>query len=620
MTQKIITLPKQLANQIAAGEVVERPLSVVKELVENSLDAGASEIRIWLKNGGIDEIIVKDNGRWIAKEDLALALEKYSTSKIKSIEDLYEVMTFGFRWEALASIASVSEFIISSKTEDSVSAKQIIASGWEVMSQSEIGQETGTHIAVEKLFFNTPARLSYLKKPRTEYLKIQEFIQQIALIYPEVAVSLHHDDKGVYSFPAGQTITERIYEIFWGEFCDNMRELSHEFSWVRVTWYITDPKISFKNKKRQILYVNKRVISSPMIAKAVYDAYNRFIPHGTQPGYILSIDIDPTQVDVNVHPRKMEVRFAGEATIFRSVYHGIKDELERVSLVQDFNTTPSSQPSPLGEKEQVVNSFISPDRRDETIQSKDKYYTGSGTKFKSYSPYKNTQSNPAQAWLDFSREVLRWSTGAQGSENFKNNNSPESQVWDLRETPLWRIIWQVHNSYIVLQTAQGMQILDQHALAERVIYEKLASSSYTPSVQWLLWWVWMHLTISEIEVLETYMQDFENMGFEVEILANNNILISSIPDFMSGKNIETAFQKILSDISEVWSVWLEEIRHKIWAYTACRSAIKFWDSLSIFEISKLLHDAAIDYSATCPHGRPVVYDISLEELLWKYER
>jgi len=611
MTQKIITLPKQLANQISAGEVVERPLSVVKELVENSLDAGASQIGIWLKNGGIDEIIVKDNGRWIPKEDLVLALEKYTTSKIKSIEDLYEVMTFGFRWEALASIASVSEFIISSKTDESISAKQIIASGWEIVSQSEIGQETGTHIAVKKLFFNTPARLSYLKKPRTEYLKIQEFIQQIALIYPEVALTLHHDDKGVYSFPAWQTITERIYKIFWGEFSDNMRELSHDFSWVRVTWYITDPKISFKNKKRQILYVNKRVISSPMISKAVYDAYNRFIPHGTQPGYILSIGIDPTQVDVNVHPRKMEVRFAGEATIFRSVYHGIKDELERVSLVSE-NTS-------LWKTTQDLSQF-SPDRRDGTTQSIDKYYTGSGTKFKSYSPYKNTQSNPAQAGLDFSREILRWRIGSQDSESFKNNTNQESQISDIKETPLWRIIWQLHNSYIVLQTAEGMQILDQHALAERVIYEKLASNSYTPKVQWLLWGIWMHLTVSEIEILETHLEDFENMWFEIEILSNNNILISSIPDFMSGKNIETAFQKILSDISEVWSVWLEEIRHKIWAYTACRSAIKFWDSLSIFEISKLLHDAATDYSATCPHGRPVVYDISLEELLWKYER
>ncbi len=612
MTQKIITLPKQLANQIAAGEVVERPLSVVKELVENSLDAGATQIDISLKNGGIDEIVVKDNGAWILWEDLPLALEKYSTSKIQTIEDLYEVMTFGFRWEALASIASVSEFTISSKTLDSISAKQIITSGWEITSEAKVAQENGTHIKVENLFFNTPARLAYLKKPRTEYLKIQEFIQKVALIYPHVWLSLTHDQKGVYNFPIGQSIRERIYEIFWWEFSENMRELSHEFSWVRVSWYITDPKVSFKNKNRQLLYVNKRVIQSPMIAKAVFDAYNRFIPHGTQPWYILSIDVDPTQVDVNVHPRKMEVRFAWEATIFRSVYHGIKDELERVSLVWNIKApeeTYSTWSHTL--KESSKNSFWG---------VKQEYYTGSGTKFKNYSPYKNTTTNPSQASIEFNKQILWWNQHSWGSTSYSLNAENNHQTQDLRETPLWRIIGQVHNSYIIVETSTWLQILDQHALAERVIYEKLSNSSYTPKVQWLLWGIWMHLIVSEIEVLEAYIEDFENMGFEIEILSNNNILISSIPDFMSGQNIEKSFQKILSDVSGVWSVWLDEIRHKIWAYTACRSAVKFWDKLSIFEINKLLHDAAIDYSATCPHGRPVVYDISLDELLDKYER
>lgn len=611
MSQKITILSKQLANQIAAGEVVERPLSVVKELVENSLDAGATQIDIHLKNGGIDEIIVKDNWEWIPEEDLALALEKYSTSKISSIKDLYEVMTFGFRWEALASIASVSEFTMSSKTIDSNNAKQINSSGWENISEKIVAHEVGTHIQVSNLFFNTPARLAYLKKPRTEYLKIQEFIQKIALIYPNIWISLHHDNKWVYNFPVGQTIQERIYGIFWGEFSENMRELSHEFSWVRVSWYITDPKVSFKNKNRQILYVNKRVIGSPMIAKAVYDAYNRFIPHGTQPWYIISIEIDPTQVDVNVHPRKMEVRFAGEATIFRSVYHAIKDELERVSLVSSHNSISSgNRPISLDKDEYKIQWS-----REVQQIDKQEYYTGSGTKFKSYSPYKNTSSNPWQASIDFSEKIL-WESSITDLKSVSSN----SQVWDLRETPLWRIIWQVHNSYIIVETDWWLQILDQHALAERVIYEKLASSSYEPKVQWLLWGIWMHLIVSEIEALETYMEDFEKMGFEIEILSNNNILISSVPDFMSGQNIEKAFQKILSDVSGVWSVWLDEIRHKIWAYTACRSAVKFWDSLTIFEMNKLLYDASLDYSATCPHGRPVVYDISLDELLGKYER
>lgn len=605
MHQNIITLSKQLANQISAGEVVERPLSVVKELIENSLDAWASHIQVYLKNGWIDEIIVKDDGLWIPSEQLILALEKYSTSKIKSIEDLYKVMTFWFRWEALASIASVSEFSISSKTHDAESAKQVLSRWWDNISEEVVAHEIGTTVRVSDLFFNTPARRSYLKKPRTEYLKIQEFIQKIALIYPNIWLNLYHDAKEVYNFPIGQSIQERIYEIFGREFSENICKLSHEFSGVRVSGYITDPKISFKNKSRQLLYVNNRVIVSPMISKAIYDAYNRFIPHGTQPWYILSIELDPTQVDVNVHPRKMEVRFAWEASIFRSVYHGVKDELERVSLVSNV-------------KQPFSPALSSQEKTERGVSSKDQYYTGSGTKFKSYSPYKNTSSNPSQAAIDFSTEMLENNNITTPSPiSIENWNK---SVWDIRETPLWRIVGQVHNSYIVVQTSTWLQILDQHALAERVIYERISHSSYTPKVQGLLWWIWMHLIGSELEILDTHLKDFEDMGFEIEILGDNNILISSIPDFISGQNIETIFQKILSDISATWSIWLDEIRHKIWAYTACRSAIKFWDSLSIFEINKLLYDAAIDYSATCPHGRPVVYDISLDELLGKYER
>jgi len=616
MPQKIITLPKQLANQIAAGEVVERPLSVVKELVENSLDAGASQIDIFLQNGWIDEILVKDNGAWIAWDELLLSLEKYSTSKITSIDDLYSVMTFGFRWEALASISSVSYFFISSKTAECQSAKRIISEWWDSIKEEIVAHEVGTSIKVSHLFYNTPARLVYLKKPRTEYLKIQDFIQKISLIYPNIWFSLSHNDSQVYNFSPQQGIKSRIYEIYGEQFSENLLNLSHEFSGVRVSGFLTDPKISYKNKSRQLLYVNNRIINSPMIAKAIYDAYNRFIPHGSQPWYILRIEVDPTQVDVNVHPRKMEVRFAQEATIFRSVYHWVKDELERVSLVSspDFSSTSPHTwiLSPLGEKEVIVSPLSS---KGEGLGVRGQYYTGSGTKFKNYSPYKNLQSNPSQASINFSKQIL-WS---DTTDRFTHTTASHTTT-DVRETPLGKIIGQVHNSYIIVQTLWGIQILDQHALAERVIYEKLSSSSYAPSTQWLLSSVWMHLTTWELEILETHTQDFQNMWFDIEILSRGNIIISAIPDFMNKQNIEKIFQDILGDISNSWSKWLSEVRHKIWAYTACRSAVKFWDSLSIFEISKLLHDAALDYSATCPHGRPVVYDISLEELLGKYER
>jgi len=600
MSQKIITLPKQLANQIAAGEVVERPISVVKELVENSIDAWASKVEVHLKNGWIDEILVKDDGLWIPWEELLKSLEKYSTSKIRSLDDLYKVMTFWFRWEALASISSVSEFSISSKTWSDSHAKNVTTQGWEDFKESVVAHEVWTSVKVSRLFFNTPARLSYLKTPRTEYLKTQDFLYKISLAYPEVSFTLFHEGKQVFHFPKNQEIAQRVYNVYGAEFSENMIYISHRFSWVTVSGYITDPKISFKNRNRQVLFINKRVIQSAMIAKAVADWYNRFIPHGSYPWYILSIDIDPTQVDVNVHPRKMEVRFAQESSIFRSVFHGVKNELERVSLAKDSHSLEKT-----GERFHADN-FSTTNTRE--------YYTGSGTKFKNYSPYKNTQSNPSQESIEFSKKVL-WVQ--QANQQFKKN---QSEVQDLRDTPMGKIIGQVHNSYIVVETHDGIKILDQHALAERVLYEKLARDSYVPKTQWLLTWVGLHLSWDESVSLDEYHSDFEAMWFEIEILSWGNILINGVPDFMQHQDIAKIFMQILTDMSSAWSRSFDEIRHKIWAYTACRSAVKFWDTLSVFEMQKLLHDATLDYSATCPHGRPVVYDISLSELLDKYER
>ena len=598
MPQKIITLPKQLANQIAAGEVVERPLSVVKELIENSIDAGATRVEVFLENGGKTLIEVRDNGVGIEKNDLAQAVEKYSTSKIKNLEDLYSVMTFGFRWEALASIASVSDFTLSSKTQGQVAGQSMhISLEWE-KQVFERWMEEGTIIEVKNLFANTPARLNYLKTDRTEYVKILECIEKMALAYPEISFTLTHDHKKTLHFTQWAKIEERIHEIYGEEFHSNMRKIIHEFSGISLTWYVSDPKISFGNKTRQNLYVNKRAISSAMISKAIFDAYNRFISPKTYPGYVLFLDIDPTRIDANVHPRKLEVRFADEQSVFRSIYHGIKNELERVSLVGNPRQSPHLwTPSPLEEREATS---VTP-----------KYHTSSGTKFKNYSPYTNTLPNPAQAGLDFNKEVL-WKTHSDGDTHI--------QSWGIHDTPLGKIIGQIHNAYIVVETTDGIQILDQHAVAERVIFEKISKSWYTPKVQQLLWGIGLHLSVSEWEILENYSEVFREMWFEIDILTQGNIMIHTIPDFMWKTNIEKIFMHILSDVSQVWSKSLDEVRNKIWAYTACRSAVKFGDPLSVFEMHALLRDASLDYSATCPHGRPVVYDIDLEELQKKYER
>jgi len=604
MTQKIITLSPQLANQIAAGEVVERPASVVKELVENSLDAGATRIDIRLENGGIYLIEVQDNGSWIAPDQLKLAIKKYSTSKIGDLQDLYEVMTFWFRWEALASISSVSEFSITSKVGDAKSGSRIIVDPDGSYSQEDVSANRGTIVRVWYLFCNTPARLSYLKQARTEYRKIVEYVQSIALMYPEVWFFVLHDGKESLTLPP-ENLEQRIYKIYGKEFHSNIIPTFHSFDGIEVSWYISDPKVNFRTKQKQTIGVNKRIIWSPIIYKAISDAYNRFIPHGTFPWYVLDIKIDPTIIDANVHPRKLEIRFANEASIFRSVYHGVKDALEKVSL--------SSAPGALSGEFPVQNTQ---ERNPNTERpASQQYYTWSGTNFKNYSPYKNTTPNPAQVSVDFS-----WAMPTSDNELSNTQDDNKELHWDLSLTPLGKILWQLHNAYILVQTDMWLKILDQHALAERVLYEKLSKSSHVPKSQSILWWIGMHISPRELESLENYRDNIEKLWFEVDIMQWWNIVLQSIPDFISRQNIEESFKKILWDISDMWSLSLDEVQHKIWAYAACRWSVKFGDPLSLFEMNALLRDASLDYSATCPHGRPVVYDISLEDLLWKYER
>ena len=605
---KIIKLSKTLANQIAAWEVVERPFSVVKELVENSIDAWATSVKVEIRNGGIDEIIVTDNWEGIEKEDLGLVIEKYTTSKIKNLDDLYNVMTFGFRWEALASISSVSKFQIISKISSSDFGYSLEVIDWEQSEIREAASENGTKIIVKNLFYNTPARLNYLKKPRTEYTYIADFLKQASLSYPSVAMELINDWKTIFTYRAWEDLQTRIYSVYGKDFFENTLDLEFEMWGIKVSWYISDPKVSFGTNKKQSLFVNKRIIKSPLIFKAISNAYNRFIPHSQHSGYVLNIEVNPTEVDVNVHPRKLEVRFANESSIFRGIFHAIQSRLDWVSLIhwQDWGKQPSSTSS---------LSF----RVEEGEQQKE-YYTGSGTKFKSYSPYKNTSPNPSQ-WKIW--EALNF------SEKLLNNNTPfysraeREDSWDLHQTPLWLIIWQMHNSYICVQTEDWLKILDQHALAERIIYEKLISEQYKGITQGLLIWESINLSHSEQDIVEKHKNIFEEMWFEIELLSNGIIMINAIPDFIKKEKIGAIIEWVISDIGQLGnkkSLTLEEVRNKIFAYTSCRAAIKFGHKLSLFEMNKLLHDSVIDYSATCPHGRPVVFDIDLQELQDKYER
>lgn len=610
---QIIKLDKNLTNQIAAGEVVERPVSVVKELVENSIDAGASQIKVEILEWWIKSIIITDNGSGIDKENLEIATEKYTTSKIKSLEDLYNVMTFGFRGEALASITSVSETKITSKTLTSDFWNLLVINWWEREEITKRASENGTKIEVNNLFVNTPARLNYLKKARTEYSNIQEFMQNIALSYPKIGFEFINDGKEVFKYKAQEDLKTRIYNVYGDEFASNMLPVDFSMSGMKVTWYISSPSVSFQNKNRQVIFVNNRIIKSQLIYKAINDAYLRYIPHSSYPAYVLNLEINPTIIDVNVHPRKQEIRFASEGEVFRCFYHAVADKLEKVSVVGG-EYTPSTLYGTGTPEATGTGSY-------NNQSNSPKYYTPSGTNFREFSPYKEVNLNPAQssieASINFSREILDTGTTETTSTgtDFPSN--------DLNETKLGRIVGQMFNSYIIVESSdKSILILDQHALAERMIYEKLYKKKEEIKSQRLLISENISLTAKEKELVIDNQNTFVDIWFDFEFMAGTSLILNSIPDFINKQNAKEVFLSIIQDL-ENWTTkikTLEEIRNKILAYTACRRAIKFGNKLSIFEMNKLLNDAVLDYSRTCPHGRPVAFEISLDELKKKYER
>lgn len=608
---KIILLDKKLSNQIAAWEVVERPVSVIKEVLENSIDAGAKNIKIEITEWWTKKIIISDDWIWIEKNDLLIIWEKHSTSKIKNLDDLYNVMTFWFRWEAIASISSVSNMQIISKSVVENFWNTIKILDWIKTHIEKIAYESWTKIIVEDLFFNTPARLNYIKKPRTEYAHILNYLYEISLSYPKIGFEFISDEKQNFYFKSDENLKTRIYNIYWEEFSNNLIEINFEMQWMQINWYISDPKISFPNKNKQNIFVNNRPIKSYIITKAISDAYNRFIPHSMNPAYVLNLSIDPTLVDVNVHPRKLEVRFAWEQNIFRAFYHSVEEKLNSVSLI-----------NPYSEEITILanSTYTKTNNLYENVNKINNYYTWSGNKFKSYSPYKDTSPSPNQTNIDnsinFSKAILSWNLSQNNEKNNENIN-------DLHYTKLGKIIWQAHNSYIIIETKNWIKFLDQHALAERIIYEKLVNRDNKSLTQWLLISESINLMPKEVNILKDNIDTFENMWFDFEIMWGNIVILNWIPDFIKKENLQNIFSWILEDI---WSQnfnksnTLLEVKNKIYAYTACRSAIKFWNKLNLFEMNKLINDSVDDYSATCPHWRPVVFDINLEELKNKYER
>ncbi len=568
----IKVLSENLVNQIAAGEVVERPASVVKELVENSIDAGAHKITIDVKDAGKTLIRISDNGKGMTKEDLKLAIQRHATSKIVDESDLWKISTMGFRGEALASIASVSKMNIRSKMENDIAGNEIKLEASSVISENEIGMSQGSQIEVENLFYNTPARQNYLKKDSTELSHISSTLNTIALANPSIAFKLIHNDKTVFDLPRVTDLISRISDVFGKSTADAMLPIFYGGSEFQLDGFIGKPLLSRSTTQHQYVFVNGRPIQHYLLANRIKAAYHSMLMEDKKPVFLLNIKIDPALIDVNVHPRKLEIRFEDQQTIVRIIYSAVKTALDKANLIpKGFTESRNYMSDSFPKKEAKAFSFDIP---------------------------KNTVPQA----IDFTKNIMQGRAPMNLEENI----------------PSIKSITQIANSYIVAEDESGLVLIDQHAAHERVRYEELMNQfeNQEKSVQPLLVAQEMELSTDEIDLINENKEIFEKLGFEIEEFGGKTFVINAVPTCLSGEDLDPVIKGVLDDIKNHKSPSNMQGRiEEILTYMSCRSAIKFGQTLSLEEMQALIDQMQeLKRPFTCPHGRPTMISLTLSEL------
>lgn len=589
-------LPENLINQIAAGEVVERPASVVKELIENSIDAGSDEIVVEIKNSGKTFIKIKDNGCGMSREDCELALQRHATSKIFIDSDLWKISTMGFRGEALASIASVSKMVLKSRRKEDLSGTEIDCEGGEIRFIKEIGMSSGTQIEVYNLFFNTPARQKYLKKESTEFGHIVGVFNMIALAHSGIAFKLIDDGRVVSELNRSTDLISRIADIFGKPTSDAMLPVFYGGSSFQIDGFVGKPLLSRSTSQHQYFFVNGRGIQHHLLANMIKSAFHSMLMENKKPVFIINIKIDPALIDVNVHPRKIEIRFEDQEAIIKTMYGCVKTALEKNNLI------------PKG--------FTEAKRYMSGIPSSSESQFADGRHFGSNKPQNYSKVVPGQlfanegasisAAMNFSREILKERESQTLQQNGQNRIS------------LIRSITQIAGSYIVAENEEGLILIDQHAAHERVRFEQLMGQfeNQEKSVQPLLVPQQLELSKEELALISENSEIFENLGFEIEPFGGNTFVVQAVPAFLSREDIDVVIKGVLDDIiNKKNPSKLQGKTEEIITYMSCRSAIKFGQKLSLDEMQALIMQMEkLKRPYTCPHGRPTMVSLTLDEL------
>lgn len=624
-TPKIRQLDNRLANQIAAGEVVERPASVVKELLENAIDAQASVVSVDIEEGGVKRIRITDNGIGISNEDLPLALARHATSKIASIDDLEAVATLGFRGEALASIASVSKLSITSNTSDlPANGRAAYCEGREMqVSISPQAHPRGTTLDIRDLFYNTPARRKFLRTERTEYARIEEVVKRAALAHPEVAFVLSHNGKVIQRLPAGSTdadLQRRVIGVCGEAFAHQSVVVDRVAHGLSLRGWVGLPTFSRAQADLQYFFVNGRVVKDKVITHAVRQAYRDVLYGGRHPAYVLFLDLEANRVDVNVHPTKHEVRFRDSRSVHGFVFSTLGRTLADVRPGDHTNEANVSD-LPESSFEQVSMGLDIPTNRSADAISPREEKSGfesvsqSGLGLSALS-----LSSMDGSWIQDSGGSLSQSIapGASAPAGLASQSSVARNISAGDVPPLGFAVAHLHGAYIVAQNANGMVLVDAHAAHERITYERLKAARAENGLarQPLLVPISLHLSGGEMAAFEEFSSAFDGLGLVVEIAGENSVLIREIPVILARDNAEQLVRDVLADLSEVGhSDRLSARVDEILATMACHGAVRANRALSIGEMNALLRDMEVtENSGQCNHGRPTWVQLSHDEL------
>ena len=613
-------LDSNTINKIAAGEVVERPASVVKELVENSIDAGAKRIEVEIQNGGKALIRVTDDGAGMSREDAVLSIRRHATSKISTVADLTQISTLGFRGEALPTIAAVSKFTLQTRRAEDELGTKLTIDGGKIIDTHEVGCKVGTTILVEDLFFNTPARLKFLKTTPTEANKINDFVGKLAISHPEIVFRFINGNRTTIATPGNDNLFDTINAIYGAEVADSLLSLEGAGDNFKLRGYVTKPNMVRSYRSWQTFTVNGRVVESRLIAKAIDEAYKSLVPKTGFPFAALKIDVPQNSIDVNVHPQKIEIKFEDENKIFKAVYHAMLEAVEVKATEHNLAEVAAAPETPHFKQINLVEEV---QEEKPAQKSERKKIPDDDLDFEKSLTATDNAEKISKPPVEKPKPVEKVSKPVEKPE-------PVEKVQPDRNFEL-EPIGQVARCYLVAQSGNDLYLVDQHAAHERILFDRLSGATGGIPAQQLLMPLTLTFDEREAQIIENNLDLFRQLGFTLRRGDEGQYSLMEIPVDVADADAENMLREILSSLPTVDETFGDEerqrmiiaknIREACLATTACRAAIKAGQELNFRQMQVILTELSkTQYPFTCPHGRPTIIKFDSQKLATMFKR